>query len=44
MELDIIKYFIFLFSSVLLMWGLSIWLNKNKNKRKKIEEEKNLEN
>jgi hypothetical protein len=44
MELDIIKYFIFLFSSVLLMWGLSLWLKKNKNKRKKLEEEKNLEN
>ena len=44
MELDIIKYFIFLFSSVLLMWGLLIWLKKNKNKRNKSEEEKNLEN
>jgi len=44
MELDIIKYFIFLFSSVLLLWWLSLWLKKNKNKRKKLEEEKNLEN
>lgn len=44
MEIALIKYFGFMFGSVLMLWILTIWLQSNKRKRKLIQEKEEEKN